>query len=250
MAVVRSERDDGAVRLAGNVSATAISVGGVQAAHVEQETLTVRDTGEDTYARSNAYSKTNSFIRQTRQYVPSKKLRTFLHFRKFRLIMLSLMFFQMGSLAGASGVLATYEPDFVNSIVCLVLSGVALLSLMPLFILFSQHLHVICWTIPSVLRQPILDELDFDNKHLEFAVTAQEAVLVTARERGFQKVTEKTGKVKIQVLGKSGVRRIVTAVATSIYFTVVVYASTIWALVTSPLSIVRFIDVQTQSSGE
>ena len=244
MAVVPRKGEEGVIFVAGNVSAEKVTVGDVQAAHVEQQKVTVRETGHTVYLRNEVYTKANFYIKVSRPYITSKKLRLFKHFRWFQTIILTSMFFQIGSLAGVTGVLPTYQPDFINSLVCLVLSGATLLSLMPLLILFSQHLHVIRWTIPWVLRQPIMKDANFSNKHLEVAVTSLEGVLLSARQRGVGQVTERTGKIKLQVLGGPAVKKIKCAVATSITFTVIVLASIIWALATSAVSIVRFIDVQ------
>ena len=244
MAVVPRKGDEGVIFVAGNVSAEKVRVGDVQGARVEQQTVTVRDTGHTVQVRDDVYTRTNFYIKVSRPYITSKKLRLFKHFRWFRTIILSLMFLQIGSLAGVSGVLPTYEPDFVNSLVCLVLSGVTLLSLIPLVILFSQHLHVICRTIPWVLRQPIMKDGNFTNKHLEVAVTSLEGVMLSAHQRGVGQVSERTGKIELQVLGGLAVAKIRCAVATSITLTVIVLGSIIWALATSGVSIFRFIDVQ------
>ena len=85
---------------------------------------------------------------------------------------------------------------------------------------------------------------NFGNKHLEVAVTTLEGVMLSAHQRGVGQVAERTGKIKLQVLGSLAVAKIRCAVATSITFTLIVLTSIIWALATSALSIVRFIDVQ------
>ena len=249
MAVVPRKGEQGVIFVAGNVSAEKVRVGDVEAARVEQQTVTVRETGHTVFVRDEAYTKANFYIKESRPYIPSKKLRLFKHFRCFHTIILTSMFCQIGSLAGVTGVLPTYEPDFINSLVCLVLSGVTLLSLIPLLILFSQHLHVIRWTIPCVLHQPIVKDGDFQNKHVEVAVTSLEGVMLSAHQRGVGQVAERTGKIKLQVLGGLAVAKIRFAVAMSITYAVIVLASIIWALATSALSTVRFIDVQVSVTG-
>ena len=107
MAVVHRKGEEGVIFVAGNVSAEKVRVGDVQGARVEQQTVTVRDTGHTVNVRNEVYTKTNFYIKESRPYISSKKLRLFKHFRWFRTIILSLMLFQIGSLAGVSGVLPT-----------------------------------------------------------------------------------------------------------------------------------------------
>jgi hypothetical protein len=107
-------------------------------------------------------------------------------------IILVVVSFMLGSLRGI----------IVDiSLACLILSLLTGVSAVPSAVIFFQHLHVVCWTIPWVLRQPVVGNIrDHDNRHLEVAITNLEGVYLSAHNSGIGLVSETTGKIKLQVL--------------------------------------------------
>lgn len=163
--------------------------------------MTVKATGETVYDVPNAmYSKTNFYIEQTRRYIPSKTLRIFINFKWFPWIMTTVFALQFVILFGVSFMLGSLRGIVDISLACLILSLLAGVSVVPSAVIFFQHLHIVCWTIPWVLRQPVINNMKTGNEHLEVAVTNLEGVYLSAHESGIGLVSETTGKIKLQVL--------------------------------------------------
>ena len=201
MAVSTTQAKGDPLFVATNVTAQKASVGDIQAGHIQQQQVTVKATGETVYDVPNAmYSKTNFYIEQTRRYIPSKTLRIFINFKWFPWIMTTVFALQFVILFGVSFMLGSLRGIVDISLACLILSLLAGVSVVPSAVIFFQHLHIVCWTIPWVLRQPVINNMKTGNEHLEVAVTNLEGVYLSAHESGIGLVSETTGKIKLQVL--------------------------------------------------
>ena len=118
---------------------------------------------------------------------------------------------------------------FGSLMTCSVFSLVIILSLIPTFIVYCQHLHVVCWTIPWVLRQPVIPNLTNDTDHLEIAITSREDVYVRAHNSGSGLEIQKTGKIRFHVLSSNATSNIHLARIFSIFFAVMTFFMMIWA---------------------
>ena len=223
-----------------DTAATHVTVGDVTAGHVKQQMITVKSTGKSINLPSAKYTRTNFYIRQTRQYIPSRKLRVFINFRWFHGIMTTVQCTQSLVLLLVSILLGELAPRLGPTIACLVLSFVTILSLIPIFIVYCQHLHVVCWTIPWVLRQPVIPNMTTDNKHLEIAVTNLEGVYLSAYNSGIGVVSKTTGKINFHVLSSNAAMEIRWTRGSSIVLAVVTFLNVLWAFLLFGIS-VRFI---------
>ena len=158
--------------------------------------------------------------------------------------MINVLSTQFSFLIIVSILLGKLEPTFKTSLAWLVLSLVIILSLIPTFIVYCQHLHVVCWTIPWVLRQPVIPNLTKDNDHLEIAVTNLEGVYLSARNSGFGLVSQTTGKIKFHVLSSHAALQIQRARVFSIIFAVITFLFVIWILPTCIISLVQVITLK------
>ena len=157
--------------------------------------------------------------------------------------MTTVCFTQLFSLFLVSGLLGEVKPnDRIDTpIGCLVLSLVTILSLIPTFIVYCQHLHVVCWTIPWVLRQPIIPNLTTDNEHLEIAVTSLEGVYLSARNSGIGLVSQTTGKIKFHVLSSAAILKIRGARNVSVFLAVTTFLFLIWGVLVFIVSLIYII---------
>ena len=229
--------------VASNTASTQVTVGDATAGHVEQQVITVTSTGETVHIPTDVYTRTNFYIEQTRQYIPSRKLHVFINFRGFPWIMIAVLSAQLIILLLVSIILGRTGSIFGPSMACLVLSLVTILSLIPTFIVYCQHLHVVCWTIPWVLRQPIIPNMTTGNKHLEIAVNSLEGVYLRARNVGIGVVSQTTGKIKFHVLSFTAASQIKGARKFSIIFAVITFLFVVWAPPVFIVSLVRVITV-------
>ena len=76
---------------------------------------------------------------------------------------------------------------------------------MVCFVIFVQHAHVICWTIPKVLSQPILpDSKQPDpNEYYEIKVDQLEGIFLQAKDSGIGILAAASGSIKIQALNET-----------------------------------------------
>ena len=241
MALVTNHEKNDPQLFAANTAAHQITVGDVTAGQVEQQVVTVKSTGEAVHVSDARYARTNFYIRQTRKYIPSRKLRVFINFRWFPWIMTTVLCTQLTILFLVSVILGRVEPTFGISMACLVFSLFTILSLIPTFIVFCQHLHVVCWTIPWVLRQPIIPNMTTDNDYLEIAVTNLEGVYLRAHNSGIGLVSQTTGKIKFQVLSCNAVWEIQWARGVSIVLAGTTFSFVILAISVFIVSLVWFI---------
>ena len=231
MALATNREKNDSILVAADTAVTQVTVGDVTAGHVEQQVVTVKSIGGKPVHISDAmYTRTNFYIRCTREYIPSRKLRVFVNFRWFFWIMTTVLCTQFTFLLLPSCLLGLLEPTGGGSLACLVLSLFTILSLIPTFIVFCQHLHVVCWTIPWVLRQPVIPKMTKDNDHLEIAVTSLEGVYLRAHNSGIGLVSQTTGKIKFQVLSCHAFWKIQWARSVSIFLAGMTFLFVIWAI--------------------
>ena len=218
--------------LAGNASREQVRVGGVEGERTSCQTVSVQDRGETILFRDSAsvYDKTNFYIRQTRQYIPTRKLQVFLNFKWLIWITFLAVTVQSLILLITTFMLGRSGLDIVVTATSLGISTITLLSCVLVLIVYYQHLHVIFRTIPWVLSQPVVPNLNSGNKHLEIAVTNLESVYLSAHNRGIGLVSQSSGKVKFQVLSINTVILIKRARAVSGIFAIISTLLTLWSL--------------------
>ena len=226
--------------LAGNASREQVRVGDVEGEHTSCQTVSVQGRGKTISFRDSAsiYDKTNFYIRQTRQYIPSRKLQVFLNCKWLLWITFLAVTVQSPILLITTFMLGRSGLDIVVTATCLGISTITLLSCVLVLIVYIQHLHVIFWTIPWVLSQPVMPNLNSGNKHLEIAVTNLESVYLNAHNRGIGLVSQTSEKVKFQVLSIKTVILIKRASTVSKIFAISSILLTLWsfALVVASLS--------------
>ena len=225
----------------GNASVQHVRVEGGAAGHIQQQVVAVRDRTQIVQVNNSVYSYTNFFIRQTREYIPSRQLKEFTNFRGFGIVMTAALLIQCATLIVVSVILAQTEPNYANTILTLVLSCLTLSSCVPFLLIFCQHLNVIHHTLPWVLRQPVIPNMVCENKHLEVAVTSLEGVYLSARNSGIGLVSQRTGTIRFHVLSSLAVRIILGAKFVSISCTVVEIIFLIWSAITGIVSCVCLI---------
>ena len=173
-------------------SVQAIQVDNVQAARATQRNLLVRRFGTSVSLQKTTHSKTNIYIKQSRSYIPRRTLRTYLYVR----YMEAFFPFYLALFFGLP-----FLPDFIRWPWAAVTGGLGLIW----FLILSQHMHVICWTLPAVLSQPILPDATQpqENEFYEFQLERVEGVYLTARECGIGMIQSSTGSIKFMVLNQT-----------------------------------------------
>ena len=176
---------------AGRTSVQTVQVGSVQAAKATQENYLVRTFGKSVSLRKSIYTKTNFYIKQSRPYIPRRTLRTYLYIRCMRWVFLAYCVLCIPM---------PFLPDFIGWPWAAATGGVGLVW----FLIFSQHMHVIYWTIPAVLSQPILsnDIQSRENEFYEFQLERVEGIYLNAKESGIGMLQRSTGSIKFQALNE------------------------------------------------
>ena len=175
----------------GQTTVQAVQVGEVQAARAAQERIQVRKFGKSVSLRDSIYSKTNFYIQQSRPYIPHKKLRTYFYIRFMRWVFLIYCVLCIPM---------PFVPNFMWPWAAAT-GGIALIWLL----IFAQHMHVVYWTIPQVLSQPILsdDAQPQENDFYEFKVERVEGVYLSARDSGIGIHQAAAGSIKFQALNET-----------------------------------------------
>ena len=175
----------------GQTTVQAVQVGEVQAARAAQERIQVRKFGKSVSLRDSIYSKTNFYIQQSRPYIPHKKLRTYFYIRFMRWVFLIYCVLCIPM---------PFVPNFMWPWAAAT-GGIALIWLL----IFAQHMHVVYWTIPQVLSQPIWpdDVQSSENDFYEFTLERVEGVYLTARDSGIGIVQAASGSIKFQALNET-----------------------------------------------
>jgi hypothetical protein len=246
MAVSTTQAKRDPLFVATNNTTQHASVEDIQAGHIQQQQVTVTETGNTVSISDAMYSKTNFYIEQTRQYIPSKTLRVFINFKLFPWIMSAIYILQLAFLFVASFMLGHMRTidrfDYTRniSLACLIVSLIIGISAMLSAVIFFQHLHVVCWTIPWVLRQPVINNLNTGNQHLEVAVTNLEGVYLSARDSGIGLLSETTGKIKFQVLSNTAKSNICWCKYYSIFMAGITILVVIWVVPVFFVSVANF----------
>ena len=170
----------------------AVQVGDVQAARATKENVLVRTFGRTVFLRQSIYVKTNFYIKESRPYIPRKTLRTYLYvrFMRWAFLLYCVLCIPM-----------PFLPDFIGWPWAAITGVLGLVWLL----IFSQHMHVIYWTIPAVLSQPIIPDAaqTRGNEFYEFQLERVEGVYLTARESGIGMIQKATGSIKFMALNET-----------------------------------------------
>ena len=200
--------------------------GGVEGGRSQHQAVTVTPTGRNVRVRDDMYSNTNFYIQQSRPYLPSRDLHTYIYFRGFSQITYVLLIVAFTLLTVTTILVKTMRPAiFVQ------LGGVIFLCLLPFTLVYIQHLKVVIRTIPWVLRQPTVANMAHGNQHLEVAVTNMESTYVTARNIGIGFTSQTSGKFHIQVLSSSAVETMKWTQVYSIVYFILLGSFTLWAAI-------------------
>ena len=180
----------------GQTTVQAVQVGEVQAARAAQERIQVRTFGKYVTLRDSIYSKTNFYIKQSRPYIPHKKLRTYFYIRFMRWVFLIYCVLCIPM---------PFVPNFMWPWSA-VTGGIALIWLL----IFAQHMHVVYWTIPQVLSQPIWPDnvQSSGNDFYEFTLERVEGVYLRARDSGIGIVQAASGSIEFQALNETAACRV------------------------------------------
>ena len=190
----------------------------------QQQAISVRATGRTVHVRDDIYAKTNFYIKQTRQYIPMRKLDAFLYFRGFSKLTHVMLIVAVTLLLPTTIISKTLGPSM-----CAKLGGIMLVIYLPFCLTYCQHLNVVRKTIPWVLRQPVIPNLRSDNEHLEIAITSLEGVYLSACNSGIGLVSQTTGKIKFHVLSPGAVENIKWTKVYSIVYLMLTTLACVWA---------------------
>ena len=224
--------------VAGNTSVQHVKVEGSKAGHVQQQVVTVRDRTQIVHMNNSIYSYTNFFIRQTREYIPSRQLKEFTNFRGFGKVMTTALIIQCATLVNAFLIFSRIEPNYAHTMLTLILSFLTLCSCVPFLLIFCQHLHVIHHTLPWVLSQSVIPNMACHNEHLEVAFTSLDGVYLSAHNDGIGVVSKRKGTIRFHVLSNRAIRIILVARFVSISCTVIEVTFFIWSAITCIASFV------------
>ena len=182
---------------AGKTSVQAVQVGDVQAARATQEKFQVRTFGRTVFLRKSIYAKTNHYIKQSRPYIPRRTLRTYLYIRFMRWVFLLYCILCIPM---------PFLPAFIGWPWAAATGGLGLIW----FLIFAQHMHVVYWTLPAVLSQPILPNASQprENEFYEFKLEKVEGIYLNARESGIGMVQTSTGSITFQALNETAARTV------------------------------------------
>ena len=190
----------------------------------QQQAISVRATGKTVHVDDDIYAKTNFYIEQTRQYIPTRKLDAFLYFRGFSKLTYVMLIVAVTLLLPTTIISKTLGPSM-----CAKLGGIMLIVYLPFCLTYCQHLHVVRKTIPWVLRQPVIPNLRTGNEHLEVAVTSLEGVYLSARNSGIGLMSQTTGTIKFHVLSPQAVQSIKWTKVYSIVYFMLTTLACVWA---------------------
>ena len=171
-----------------------------------QKNVTVLPPGSPVKLPNNSYIQTNYYIQTSRSYIPGRTLRTYWYIRFMRwafIVYISLSFPML------------FVPTDIGwpwALVAGVLRTVWL-------VIFGQHAHVVCWTIPKVLSQPIVPDSSTQgtgNAFHEIKVEHLKGAYLQAKDAGVGISVAASGSIQFQVLNKSVARNIGLSALSSI----------------------------------
>ena len=175
--------------------------GGASYLHYESGHARVRDASIRTVPLlNNIYIRTNFFIKQSQQYFPDHKLRTFAYFRGMQWCFLVIVIFSL--LAPASSVYA---------FICLAVNAL-------FTAIWTQHMIVVLFTMPLVLSQPVLKDNSSAtlNKHFEYSVEECRADILAKDGEAVGSFGMVRGSGKLQAFKATSVASMKMCIAVSI----------------------------------
>ena len=158
-----------------NTKAQRVQVGDVQVGHAEQEEFEAKSTGISVSVPNSMHGRSNFVIEQTKGYT-EKKLKKFLYCPGFfpatiaALAIQGIVCFICSIVLGTAG--RTME---TANLATLGLSLIVLVSCVILLFIYAQHIHVICGTIPVVLKTCKMVEMRKANAHIEASYKKKES---------------------------------------------------------------------------
>ena len=196
------QRQDPSTPLLGEriVTVEAVQVDGVQAAKATQVRSQLSKFGRTVFLRKSIYVKTNHYIEQSRPYIPQRRLRTYFYIRFMRWVFLIYCVLCIPM---------PFVPNFMWPWSA-VTGGIGLIWLM----IFAQHMHVVYWTIPQVLSQPILSDVVQPRENDFYVYTRErvEEVFLSAWDSGIGIVQSASGSasasIKFQALNETAARTV------------------------------------------
>ena len=241
MALDINRRGEQTGLLAGNMASRQVRIGDVEVGQAQYQTVNIQSKGQLVNVRDALHAETNFYIRQSRQYFPSHRLRTFAECRCFKSCVTFMCTFSLALLIAASCLIGVCGYDATAISVSIGLSALAVVCCTPVLLIFCQHLRVICCTLPVVLSQHAEPNLgDKKNDHIEVGINTLERAYVRANGKGVNFLSQNTGKIQIQVLSYEAVWKIKCASICSICCCLSIVIVALWAPTMLVLSTVRF----------
>ena len=203
---VAERRQDQPIASQTNTSVLVARVDDVELGHAAGEAVTVtKIPGRLTVLRNDVYIHTNFYIKTSRPYIPHGKLRTYWYIR----YMVGAFVFYFGLIPPVP-----FLPDFIGWPWALVTGVIG----MVWFVIFVQHAHVVCWTIPKLLSQPVLpDSKQPDpNEYYEIKVDRLEGIFLRAKNSGVGIWAAASESIKIQALNETAAYNVKTSAVLSV----------------------------------
>ena len=157
----------------------------------EQEKIEVKNVGTTVWLQNNVYSRTNHYIKESRNYVP-EELRPNLHQYAYLvgLHWVVMVVFVIGLISPAYYIFA------------FIMGGVSIVFIL----VYAQHMHVVRKTIPIMLRLPHLPDHQMRqisnrrNDFFEITLEKYTAIFAATSDEAAAVAVKGSNKVKIHVL--------------------------------------------------
>ena len=240
--MANSETNDDSLPAAANSSSNEDTAGDGNTSRVKQVVVTTVNTiVQRACVQDDVYVKTNYYIKQSEEYIPSKKLDFFITFRGFICFMTTVLCIQLMVLVLATIILGAAQTTFSSSLTCFTMSLGVTITLIPTFMVYCQHIHVVCWTVRLVLSQPVGESSETTDEHVEIAVTNLKGVYLSAHKRGIGLISQTSGMIKFQTLDLGAAKQIRWARIISIVLAVITMLVSIWVSVVGIISVAQII---------
>lgn len=158
---------------------------------VERTRVNVRETGVRVYVGNSIYTKTNHYIKESRPYIRNSKHRQYWKCCNVNIIL--LFFFWLA---------VSMATSFLHWTAA---AGNVVINTLWVYF-FSQHMMVVCCTLPHVLRQPILPNSEMRgraaNEFIEIQVEQVRGTYLAMRNAGIGVVQREGGVIKFHVLSE------------------------------------------------
>ena len=237
-----SGTNDDSLPVAADSSSNQATDGDGNTGRVKQVVVTTVNTIVDkACVQEDVYAKTNYHIKQSQEYIPSRKLNFFITFRGFICFMTTVLCIQLMVLVLATIILGAAQTTFSSSLTCFTMSLGIIIILIPTFMVYCQHIHVVCWTVRLVLSQPVAKSSESAAEHVEIAVTDLKGAYLSAHKRGIGLISQTSGMIKFQMLSLEAAKQIRWARVISIVLAVITFLVSIWVSVVGVISIAQII---------